>query len=51
MTKNRFSQHVEETEHMNWEWFGIFHAAQRKLLPKYNFFHKNPQKVIEDLED
>ena len=48
MTKNRFSQHVQKTEHINWVWFGILHAAQRKLFPKFNFFHKNPQKVIED---
>ena len=48
MTKTRFSQLVQKTEHINWEWFGILHAAQRKLLPKCNFFHKNPQKVTEN---
>ena len=42
MTKNRFLQHI------NGERYGIPHVAQRKLFPKYNFFHKNPQKVIEE---
>ena len=46
--KIRFSQHVQKTEHTSWGWFGIFHGAQRKLVPKFNFFCKNPQKVIED---
>ena len=35
MTKNRFSQHIQKTEHINWGSFGIFHAAERKLLPKF----------------
>ena len=48
MTKNRFLEHVQKIEHINWEWFGVFHAAQRKLLPKFNFFTKNPEKGIED---
>ena len=48
MTKNRFSQHVQKTEHINWGWFGILHAAQIKLHPKCNFLRKIPQKVIED---
>ena len=34
MTKNRFSQHIQKTEHINWGSFGIFYAAERKLLPK-----------------
>ena len=45
ITKNRFSQHVQKTEHINWGWFGIPHAAQRKLIPKSNIFRKDPQKV------
>ena len=48
MSKNRFLQHVQKTEHINWGWFGIFHAAQKKLLAEINFFYKNQQKVIED---
>ena len=38
MTKNRFLQHVQKTEHINWAWFGIPHAAQKKLFTKCNFF-------------
>ena len=48
MAKNRFLQHVQKTEHINWGWFGTPHAAQRKLLPKCNFFRNNPQEVIEE---
>ena len=38
MTKNRFSQHVQKTEHINWGWFGILYVAQRKHLPKFQRF-------------
>ena len=48
MTKYRFSQHVQKTEHISRGWFGILHAAQRKILPKCNFFLKDPQKGKED---
>ena len=48
MTKNRFLQHVQKTEQINWVWFGIPHAAKRKLFPKCYFFLKNPQKVIKN---
>ena len=44
MTKNRFLQHVQKTEHINWAWFGIPHAAQRKLFPKCNFFSQESTK-------
>ena len=47
-TKNRFSQHVQKTEHINRGWFGILHAAQRKLHPKCSYLCKGPEKVIED---
>ena len=54
MTRNRFLQHVQKTcldfcnMFINWEWFGIPHAPQRKFFPKCNFFfsriHKKLQK-------
>ena len=46
--KKRFLQHVQKTEHVNLAWSGIPHAAQRKFFPKFNFFCKNSQKVIEE---
>ena len=48
MTKNRFLQHVQKTEQINWAWFGIPHAAERKLFQNVTFFLKNPQKVIKN---
>ena len=48
MKKKRFLQDVQKGEHINWGWFGILHAAQRKTLLKGNFFCKDPQKVKED---
>ena len=44
MTKNRFLQYVQKTEHINWAWFEIPHAAQRKLFPKCNFFSQESTK-------
>ena len=38
VTKNRFLQHVQKTEYINWASFRIPHAAQRKFFPKCNFF-------------
>ena len=45
MTKNRFLQHVQKTDDINWAWSEITDGAQRKLFPKCKFFWKNPQKV------
>ena len=39
---------MKKTVHIKWGWFEILHAAQRELLPRCNFFHKNQQKVRED---
>ena len=44
MTKNRFLQHVQKTEHINWASFGIPHAAQGKLFPKCNFCSQESTK-------
>ena len=35
------------SENITWGWLGV-HAAQMKLLPKFNFFWKNTQNVVED---
>ena len=47
MAKKRFLQHVQKPEHIKLRVISNFHAAQRKLLPKFNFFGKNPQKLIQ----
>ena len=44
MTRNRFLQHAQKTEHINWAWFGIPHAGQRKLFPKCEFFSQESTK-------
>ena len=45
MTKNRFLKYVQKTEHVNWAWFGIPHAAQNKLFPRCNFFARIHKKL------
>ena len=39
LTKNRLLQQVQKIELLNWDWFGILYAIQRKLLPKMHSYH------------